>query len=169
MKRCQLNCTAKPKTATLALLNTSAPIYIYICMIRYIHMHIAIHLNSIRSSTQQQKFYCQLSSSRVIQLKTGHDYYFQIQGTLAVTRRKWCDFVVWTLNSIAVQRVTADESFWEKHKTTLEHFYWNAILPELALPRHTIGQAIREPFLVSSETGSSSSTASSSTADTEPL
>ena len=35
--------------------------------------------------------------------------------------------------------------FWEDMKPKLVSFHCEAILPELALPRYTSGQAIREP------------------------
>ena len=108
----------------------------------------------VEAAHNNKKFYCQLSSSGEIEVETGHDYYFQVQGTLSNTR-KWCDFVVWTPSGIAIQRVTVDECLWERHKATLGCFYQNAILPELALPRHTISQATREPFLMLTEAGSS--------------
>ena len=37
-----------------------------------------------------------LSTSKQIQLKRNHPYYSQIQGQLAITGRKWCDFVIYT-------------------------------------------------------------------------
>ena len=71
----------------------------------------------------EKKFYCQLSPSGEVQLKENHDYYFQIQGTLAITNRQWCDFVVWTPRGISVQRISPQKPFWEKHRTTLLNFY----------------------------------------------
>ena len=96
---------------------------------------------------KKKNFYCQVCPSGDIQLKRGHDYYFQIQGTLAITRRAWCDFVVWTPTGTLVERIPADKSFWLKHRHTLLLYYNKAILPQLTLPRHVTGQAIREPFL----------------------
>ena len=51
----------------------------------------------------QKKFYCQRSSSGEVQLKENHDYYFQIQETLAIMNRQWCDFVVWTPSGILIR------------------------------------------------------------------
>ena len=95
-----------------------------------------------------KKFFCQAGPSGDLELKKGHDYYFQVQGTLAIRRRTWCDFVVWTPMGTSVQRIAVDPSFWEKHRPTLLRYYRKAILPELTLPRHVTGQAIREPFLL---------------------
>lgn len=35
-----------------------------------------------------------------LKLKTSHDYYYQIQGQLHITERKYCYFVVWTPKGI---------------------------------------------------------------------
>ena len=38
-------------------------------------------------------------------LKRTHDYYYQVQGQLYVTARRWCDFVVWTPHYTSVERI----------------------------------------------------------------
>lgn len=42
-------------------------------------------------------FCCQLEA-RVLRLKQLRGYYYLVQVQLSITRRKWCDFVVWTNN-----------------------------------------------------------------------
>ncbi|ODM59392.1 hypothetical protein Ocin01_20239, partial [Orchesella cincta] len=52
-------------------------------------------------------------------LKTTHNHYFQIVQQLHVTKRMWCDYVVWTPNDIFIQRIERNEetaSTWEKMK-----------------------------------------------------
>ena len=93
------------------------------------------------------KFSCSLNSSGELQLKKGHHYYYQVQGTLAITKRSWCDFVIWTPLGIMVDHIDASREFWEKIKPKLVEFYKKAVLPELAHSRFQSGQAIREPFL----------------------
>ena len=68
-----------------------------------------------------------------------------MQGCLAITKRSWCDFVIWTPKGISIERVNADKAFWEAVKVKLERFYLSAVLPELALPCFTSQQPIREP------------------------
>ena len=36
-------------------------------------------------------------------LKKYHNYYFQVQGQLAITHAKWCDFMVYTLKGFSVE------------------------------------------------------------------
>lgn len=35
-----------------------------------------------------------------LKLKTSHDYYYQVQGQLHITDRKYCYFAVWTPKGI---------------------------------------------------------------------
>ena len=97
------------------------------------------------AATSLKTFFCKLTNDRSLQLKRNHEYYFQVQGQLGITRRPWCDFVVWTPKGMSVERIHFDRIFWEEMKPKLVRFHREAILPELALPRFTSGQAIREP------------------------
>ena len=99
-----------------------------------------------REAAQSLKtFFCRITVDGSLQLKRNHDYYHQVQGLLAITRRPWCDPVVWTPNGMSVERIHMDRAFWEDVKPKLVRFHREAILPELAHPRYTSGQAIREP------------------------
>ena len=92
-------------------------------------------------------FFSTLSKTGTAELKRSHDYYYQVQGQLAITKLQWCDFFVWTPKGYTVERINADSSLWEEMKPKLLRFYIEGILPELVLPRYTNGQPIREPFL----------------------
>lgn len=72
-----------------------------------------------------------------LKLKRTHHYYYQVQGCMALTTTAWCDFVIWTPRGIHVH--------WDAVKPKLHDFYFKAVLPELASPRHITGQTIREP------------------------
>ena len=52
------------------------------------------------------------NSEMMVQLKRNHDYFCQIQGQLAITGHKWCDFVLFTNRAIAVERIQPDPKFW---------------------------------------------------------
>lgn len=60
------------------------------------------------------------------------------------SRRNWCDFVVRTSVDFFVERIEIDTTFVAQTVAKLKSFYFNAILPELALPRRCSG-GIREP------------------------
>ena len=89
-------------------------------------------------------FFCKVSESGNVELKRNHAYYYQVQGSLAITLRLWCDFVVWTPQHFLVERILFDAEQWKTTKQKLVDFYKKAILPELASPRHVSGQSIRE-------------------------
>ena len=99
---------------------------------------------------KKKGFFCVVNESGQVRLKRNHDYFYQVQGNLAITKRQWCDFVVWTPRGTSVERIYADKDFWETAKQKLIEFYRSAVLPELALPRIPNGQSIREPFQPSS-------------------
>ncbi|GBN00760.1 hypothetical protein AVEN_220265-1 [Araneus ventricosus] len=40
-----------------------------------------------------------------------HLYYFQIQGQLHISKRKYCLFVVWTPHEIKLERIDIDDEF----------------------------------------------------------
>ena len=60
------------------------------------------------------QFFCSKDENNRVFLKKCHNYYYQIQGQLAILNLKWCDFVVWTTVDLHVERVKADREFWLK-------------------------------------------------------
>ena len=64
------------------------PLGIAECNCPYSLAHSNPPQTAVEAARNNKKFYCQLSSSGGIELKTGRDYYFQVQGTLSITRRK---------------------------------------------------------------------------------
>ena len=53
-------------------------------------------------------FHCSASGGRIL-LKETHSYYAQVQGQMAIGERLWCDFEVFTLKGISVQRIAFDQ------------------------------------------------------------
>lgn len=49
-----------------------------------------------------------------MELKIDHNYFYQVQGQMHISKRKFCYFVVYTKNRIEIQTVNYDESFWNK-------------------------------------------------------
>ncbi|CAN7943224.1 unnamed protein product [Ixodes hexagonus] len=54
-------------------------------------------------------FCCEVVDGEVHLKGKKHPYYYQVQGQMAVTGHKWCDFVVWT-NNKTVARSTHIET-----------------------------------------------------------
>ena len=57
------------------------------------------------------KFCCELNDG-MIKLKNSHSYFCQIQGQMAICKRQWCDFVIYTTKGIAINCVHFNEEFW---------------------------------------------------------
>ncbi|XP_063216740.1 uncharacterized protein LOC134527744 isoform X1 [Bacillus rossius redtenbacheri] len=86
--------------------------------------------------------------NKVTRLKTNHDYYYQVQGQLHITNRKFALFAIWTSKDIPIKVVTVqkDDQFWkEKMEKQLTRFYFDCMVPELVDPRSTRNMEIRDP------------------------
>ncbi|GFX37612.1 yqaJ domain-containing protein [Trichonephila clavipes] len=53
------------------------------------------------------------SNERGIYLPLNHKFYFQIQGQLFITQRKWCDLYLWCKKDSLTLRIEANEEFWK--------------------------------------------------------
>ena len=73
-------------------------------------------------------FYCRLNSVRQLELKENH--YAQVQGQMAIGERPWCDFVVFTLKGISIQRIPYNQSYWTS-KLLPFHFMTTVLLLNL--------------------------------------
>lgn len=99
----------------------------------------------IEACTSSSSFCLELDKkSNKPQLKRRHDYYFQVQCQLYCTDKGWCDFVLQTNKDLHVERIYRDKKWWGSQLAKLRKFYFAALLPELAVPRHRRG-GIREP------------------------
>lgn len=81
-------------------------------------------------------------------LKTSHEYYYQIQGQLHCTRRKYCIFVIWTLCDMEMTAILRDDKLWDAKVNKLTEFYLHCLLPEIIDSRHLRGFPPREPQFV---------------------
>ena len=68
-------------------------------------------------------------------LSRSHKYYHQVPSKMAVCRRSWCDFVVWTKAGIFIECISFDELFWQNMLSSLKEFFRGALLPALLLRR----------------------------------
>ena len=75
-------------------------------------------------------FCCSLVNGKIT-LKRNHSYYFQVQGQMAITDSKWCDFCVWTLRGHSVERIPFDNASWMTMLSKLNNFYIKAVISEL--------------------------------------
>ena len=63
---------------------------------------------TVEQASQRADFCCTLVDGQV-KLKKDHAYYYQVQGQLAITGARWCDFFIWIGTSVHLERVYADE------------------------------------------------------------
>ena len=70
-------------------------------------------------------------------LKLNHNYYYQVQGQMHITKREWCDFVDWSPTDsfrLVIQRIEYDHKFWkEKMYPKLRLFIWAPCCQSLPL------------------------------------
>jgi hypothetical protein len=82
------------------------------------------------TAAENKDFFCEIVDGQ-LKLKHSHNYYYQIQGQLGITGRKWCDFLVWTLEGHSVERIEFDPCFWNECVQKLKHFFEQYIVPEI--------------------------------------
>ena len=96
-------------------------------------------------------FFCALDKDGGTRLclQKNHVYYSQVQGQMGVTKRKWCDFIVYTEKGLSVERIEFDSDFWEKELLPkLTDFYDNCLAPEIVSPVHVLGLPVRDLHLM---------------------
>eukprot|EP00465_Bigelowiella_longifila_P009556 CAMPEP_0185266878 /NCGR_PEP_ID=MMETSP1359-20130426/32609_1 /TAXON_ID=552665 /ORGANISM="Bigelowiella longifila, Strain CCMP242" /LENGTH=224 /DNA_ID=CAMNT_0027856931 /DNA_START=79 /DNA_END=753 /DNA_ORIENTATION=+ len=99
-----------------------------------------------RPATSVAPFYRRMRQPNGIMAPIPPYYFDQIQGTMAVTGREWCDFVVWTPSQTQITRYYFDEEYWKMSLLpALEKFYFNLLLPSLVTKEnHGVEEAVRQ-------------------------
>lgn len=99
---------------------------------------------TLMEASQKSSFCLEEKNNSSFRLKIRHDYYYQVQTQLYCTGRHWCDFVLRTDNDLHIERIYRDHAWQTTNIQKVKDFYFSALLPELACPRHHKG-GIREP------------------------
>jgi len=85
---------------------------------------------TVKDACKQCKgFYCALNDDGLVTLDSGHAYYYQILGTMAITKATFCDFIIWTSKSMEIINVRFDEGKWSSTLAELTKFYKQYMLP----------------------------------------
>ena len=93
---------------------------------------------TVEEACSDIKSFCSTICEQQPCLKTSHDYYYQVQGQMAVTGIHACDFVLWTPKDVRIQRIYFDNEFWSNTcLPKLEHFFFYFFLPEIIYPKQT--------------------------------
>lgn len=82
---------------------------------------------------------CTTAGEKHLKLKQSHPYFSQIQGQMAITSRKWCDFVIFTNKGLSVERISFDPDYWKCLLLKLEEFYDSCLCPAIVSPIHLVG------------------------------
>lgn len=61
-------------------------------------------------------------------------YLCQVQGQLEVTKREWCDFIVWTPEAMSITRIQRSPVYWQWMYERLAEF-WMYVVAEVEPPR----------------------------------
>jgi len=72
----------------------------------------------IKSYIFQIKFLKINKKSDVPELKRTHDYYYQIQGQLHISKKRYCYFVVFSENWIHIEKIVYNDEFWQNEMYT---------------------------------------------------
>lgn len=86
-----------------------------------------------------------------LEINKNHQWYYQVQGQLHITKRSKCLFAVWSNENspLKTEWINRDDEFWkEKMKEKLTSFYIDCLLPELVDPRYPRGMNIRNPLYI---------------------
>ena len=77
------------------------------------------------------KFYLKEDKTNSIRLQCTHEYFFQVQGQLAVCEKDYCDFVCWTPEGIHIDRILPDSDHFSVTKPLLDALFVTVLLPIL--------------------------------------
>ena len=66
-----------------------------------------------------------------LELRCDHGYFYQCQLQMFVTRRTFCNFVVWSPKEMHIEHITLDEELIQTAIPTAEKFWRLCVLPEL--------------------------------------
>ena len=90
-------------------------------------------------------FCCVVDSTGQLRLRDNYKYYAQVQGQMAIGERPWCDFVVFTMKGLSVERISFNLDYWTNTLLPkLVSFYDNCVAPEIVSPIHSLGIPIRD-------------------------
>ncbi len=101
---------------------------------------------TIHQAALQKSFFLSANEAGELRLKSNHNYYYQIQGQLAITNRDFCHLVVCASTDQLILTIDRDDNLWRSFMLPkLQRFYVDCILPELADGRQHRGLKMRDP------------------------
>lgn len=86
---------------------------------------------SVRNENPTAAPYIKPKEDGTLQLCRKHNYYFQVQGQMAVMELSYCDFVCWTPCDLFIERITYDSETVNEMIPKLDSFFIQVILPQV--------------------------------------
>lgn len=85
---------------------------------------------TISDFTERKNSYLEENAGQIT-IKKNHAYFYQVQLQMYVTKRKFCDFVVWSPKEMFIERIKIDEAFLQVNIEKALDFHQKVIVPEL--------------------------------------
>ena len=93
---------------------------------------LCAHKRSIEEVVAGVRSFClKINPGGTLQLKHNHTYHYQCKLQIFVTRRNFCDFVVWSDDQLHNQCITLNLTLFQTTVPTAEKFWKWFVLPEL--------------------------------------
>ncbi|KAI5630711.1 yqaJ-like viral recombinase domain-containing protein [Phthorimaea operculella] len=111
---------------------------------------ISIHGMDIDDAINQKKIKCFKTENGRTVINPNHDWHFQIQGQLHITKKDVCLFAVWAGPELPMKavKVYKDDDFWaQKMLPKLSKFYFTCVVPEIVDPRKSRSMPLRDIVL----------------------
>ncbi|KAI4463178.1 exonuclease phage-type/recb c-terminal domain-containing protein [Holotrichia oblita] len=89
---------------------------------------------TLEDAVQAKKNVCIELVNGKLQLKRSHNYFYQIQGQLHISKRQCCYFVIYVRDDLPlyIEEIVKDDVIWKtKMFPKLKSFYVNCLLPEI--------------------------------------
>lgn len=87
-------------------------------------------------------FCLQKNANGEVHLSLSHQYYYQVQGQIALCNVECCNFVCWTEGGVFVEEIRRNENFITDMIPKLEKFSTTRLLPELLMRRMESTEAV---------------------------
>ena len=84
----------------------------------------------LQVAARERGFYLEHTDNGMKLLST-HQYYYQIQGQMAVCGYMYCDFVCWTTRGMHCERIEYDPTFFNSIKPKLDLYFRTVMLPRM--------------------------------------
>jgi hypothetical protein len=103
----------------------------------------------IKEAAKVRNMFVGISHDGQLFLKQSDKYFYQIQGQLNITKRQFCDLVMFTDTDLEIITIERDVTFWTNEMVPhLRRFYLNCVLPEIVDPRETRNMRARDPAYI---------------------